>query len=87
MIFDNFKIKKKELIIPHPKIKERKFSLFILKDIFGDKYISDLDNSVDEMLMIVMTIVMLKFLNNDYKYIAIEGNIGVGKTTLAKFFE
>lgn len=28
---------------------------------------------------------MLKFLNNDYKYIAIEGNIGVGKTTLAKF--
>ena len=28
---------------------------------------------------------MLKLLNNDYKYIAIEGNIGVGKTTLAKF--
>ncbi len=24
-------------------------------------------------------------MNNDYKYIAIEGNIGVGKTTLAKF--
>ena len=24
-------------------------------------------------------------LNNDYKYIAVEGNIGVGKTTLAKF--
>jgi len=32
-----------------------------------------------------MTILMLKLLNNDYKYIAIEGNIGVGKTTLAKF--
>ena len=28
---------------------------------------------------------MLKLLNNDYKYIAIEGNIGVGKTTLTKF--
>ena len=27
----------------------------------------------------------MKLLNNDYKYIAIEGNIGVGKTTLAKF--
>ena len=52
LIFENFKIKKKELIIPHPKIKERKFSLFILKDIFGTKHISDLDNSADEMLMI-----------------------------------
>ena len=28
---------------------------------------------------------MLKLLNIDYKYIAIEGNIGVGKTTLTKF--
>ena len=32
-----------------------------------------------------MTILMLKLLNFDYKYIAIEGNIGVGKTTLTKF--
>ena len=51
LIFDNFKINQKELVIPHPKIKERKFSLLILKDIFGDKYISELDNSVDEMLI------------------------------------
>ena len=52
LIFGNFKINQKELVIPHPKIKERKFSLLILKDIFGDKYIPELDNSVDEMLMI-----------------------------------
>ena len=52
LIFENLNIKRKELVIPHPKIKERKFSLFILKDIFGAKYISVLDNSVDEMLMI-----------------------------------
>ncbi len=32
-----------------------------------------------------MTILKLKSLNTEYKYIAIEGNIGVGKTTLAKF--
>ena len=32
-----------------------------------------------------MTIVMLKLLNEVHKYIAIEGNIGVGKTTLTKF--
>ena len=52
LIFGNFKINQKELVIPHPKIKERKFSLLILKDIFGGKYIPELDNSVDEMLMI-----------------------------------
>ena len=52
LIFGNFKINQKELVIPHPKIKERKFSLLILKDIFGNKYIPELDNSVDEMLMI-----------------------------------
>ena len=28
---------------------------------------------------------MLKLLNKNHKYIAIEGNIGVGKTTLTKF--
>ena len=52
LIYENFKINQKELIIPHPKIKERKFSLLILKDIYGAKYILELDNSADEMLMI-----------------------------------
>ena len=52
LIFENSKINQRELIIPHPKIKERKFSLLILKDIFGDEYISELDNSAGEMLMI-----------------------------------
>ena len=52
LIFENLKINQKELIIPHTKIKERKFSLLILKDIYGAKYIPELDNSADEMLKI-----------------------------------
>ena len=52
LIFENFKINRKELIVPHTKIRDRKFSLLILKDIFGTKYISALGCSADEMLMI-----------------------------------
>ena len=34
LTFDNLKISSKELIIPHPKIAERKFSIVILKDLY-----------------------------------------------------
>jgi 2-amino-4-hydroxy-6-hydroxymethyldihydropteridine diphosphokinase len=50
LVFENFKLNQKELIIPHPKIQERRFSLLILKDIYGDKYISDLNNTAENML-------------------------------------
>ena len=39
LTFDNLKISTKELIIPHPKIAERKFSIVILKDLYLNKLI------------------------------------------------
>ena len=39
LTFDNLKISSKELIIPHPKIAERKFSIVILKDLYLNELI------------------------------------------------
>ena len=44
-------IDNEELSIPHPKIKERKFSLLILKDLFVNEFIPDLNDSPDKMLL------------------------------------
>ncbi len=51
LIYSGFKIDSEELSIPHPKIKERKFSLLILKDLFDNEYIPDLNDSPDKMLL------------------------------------
>ena len=50
LTFDNLKISTKELIIPHPKIAERKFSIVILKDLFFDEVIPGLNKSALELL-------------------------------------
>ena len=50
LTFDNLKISSKELIIPHPKIAERKFSIVILKDLFFDEVIPGLNKSAQELL-------------------------------------
>ena len=50
LTFDNLKISTKELIIPHPKIAERRFSIVILKDLFFDEVIPGLDKSAQELL-------------------------------------
>lgn len=50
LTFDNLKISTKELIIPHPKIAERKFSIVILKDLFFDEVIPGLNKSAQELL-------------------------------------
>ena len=51
LIYSGFTIDNEELSIPHPKIKERKFSLLILKDLFDNEYIPDLNDSPDKMLL------------------------------------
>jgi len=51
LIFSGFTVDNEELSIPHPKIKERKFSLLILKDLFDNECIPDLNDSPDKMLL------------------------------------
>ena len=51
LIYQGVSMVDEDLSIPHLKIKERKFSLLILKDLFGNKIIPDLNDSADKMLL------------------------------------
>mgnify|MGYP000123463113 FL=1 len=50
LIFDQKKINSNELIVPHPRIRTRKFSILVLKDLFHNQQIPVLNNTADEML-------------------------------------
>ncbi|MFP4847083.1 2-amino-4-hydroxy-6-hydroxymethyldihydropteridine diphosphokinase [Winogradskyella sp. PE311] len=89
-------INEKRLVVPHPKMQTRKFVLQPLYDIAKDiehpvfkKTIQLLleeceDESVIEPIKIWLKNPKIKFRFSDYNFIAIEGNIGAGKTSLAK---
>ncbi|MFK8059187.1 MAG: 2-amino-4-hydroxy-6-hydroxymethyldihydropteridine diphosphokinase [Polaribacter sp.] len=94
LLFDNEIILSKNLIVPHPKMLARKFVMIPLSEIASEvihpiekKHISVcLQNCVDSS---EITIVKEKLkrpipVSEKYNYIAIEGNIGAGKTSLAK---
>jgi len=94
LLFDDESIFSKELIVPHPRMLERKFVLTPLAEIAKDTlhpiekiYVSKcLDNCKDtsEITKITETLTRPVPLTEKYNYIAIEGNIGAGKTSLAK---
>ena len=50
MTFDYIRLSAINLVIPHPKITERKFSIVILKDLFFDEVIPSLNKSALELL-------------------------------------
>jgi 2-amino-4-hydroxy-6-hydroxymethyldihydropteridine diphosphokinase len=93
LLFDNDIIFSKNLIVPHPKMLERKFVLVPLSEIAATvihptekKQISScLKNCNDstEINVVKETLIRPIPVSEKYNYIAIEGNIGAGKTSLA----
>ena len=94
LFFDSLISKSERLELPHPRLHERRFVLQPLADITSDfehpilkQTISKLlenceDDSVLTPLGDQLTNPMQSFDFSNYNFIAIEGNIGAGKTSL-----
>ena len=95
LFYESEIIEEKHLTIPHPEIQNRRFVLEPLLDIVKDfthpvlnKSIATLleeckDDSSIEPINIWLKNPRKAYSFGDYNYIAIEGNIGAGKTSLA----
>ena len=93
LLFDQTVVESEELTIPHPRMLERNFVLAPLEEIAGkqihpvvNKTISSCLQQCSDTSEVEKTNHRLKKVKstlNKFRYIAIEGNIGSGKTTLA----
>lgn len=94
LLFDDEIIFSKSLIVPHPKMLQRKFVMVPLAEIASSvlhpiekKQLFVCLNNFDDSSEISIVKEKLKRpipLSEKYNYIAIEGNIGAGKTSLTK---
>lgn len=94
LLFDKEIIFSKELIVPHKHMLERNFVLVPLAEIaeyvkhpITKSSISECIancNDTSEVVPITATLKKPLSISEKYNYIAIEGNIGAGKTTLTK---
>ena len=93
LLFDDEIIFSRKLIVPHSKMLERKFVLIPLAEI-ADTIMHPIEkktlsiclkncNDTSEVFKIDGTLLRPIPLSEKYNYIAIEGNIGAGKTSLA----
>lgn len=94
LFFDDDIIKKTNLQIPHPEIQNRKFVLLPVNDIAGDwehpvlkkkipKLLAETSDLSDAVKMNKWLVNPMKDFNfSRHNYIVIEGNLGVGKTSL-----
>ena len=96
LLYNSEILNEKQITIPHPELQNRRFVLQPLYDIAKDvehvilkKPIAALldvcpDGSIIEPLKIWLKNPKKRYRFSDYNFIAIEGNIGAGKTSLAK---
>ena len=94
LLFDDEIIFSKTLIVPHSKMLERKFVLVPLVEIASavvhpiakQKLATCLENCTDATAISVVNEKLSRPIpiSEKYNYIAIEGNIGAGKTSLSK---
>mgnify|MGYP000398011009 CR=1 FL=1 len=95
IFYDDAIIASKKLQVPHPEMHKRKFVLQPLFDIAPNQMHPELQKKVSELLAENNDASTLECINiwlknpakrhafSQYNYIAIEGNIGAGKTSLA----
>ena len=93
LYYDNLILQTPDLIIPHPLLHKRNFVLYPLVEILPDFFHPVLQKTNKELLTLspdkVKPIKIDKILINKelpYNFIAVEGNIGAGKTTFSKMF-
>ncbi len=93
LYFDKLHINLPTLTIPHPLLTQRNFVLYPLTDILPEFFHPVLHKTHQELLtlspdknLVNRTNNILKINNLKYNFIAIEGNIGAGKTTFATQF-
>ena len=95
LFFEDEIIEEKTLILPHPQLQNRKFVLQPLLDVAKDLKHPVLNKSIETLLVECNDSSVIEHVNiwlknpkksytfNNYNYIAIEGNIGAGKTSLS----
>ena len=96
LFFDRVIKKSKKITVPHPRINNRKFVLIPLCDLNSDFIHPKINKSIFEISSLLKNNSHVKKIKtnnfyipfwNKYSFISIEGNIGVGKTTLSKVFK
>jgi len=64
LFYNDLEMNSKDLKIPHPKIAERKFSIVVLKDLYGESELPILGKTADDLLIETKDISTLKLYKN-----------------------